>query len=325
MKRNRLQITSILVLSLTIVNLLFSLPAPTAGQAQTPPAPQTDQIVIPYSGNAASAPVAAVQSLPSHVLTPTLLAAWQAPVGSLDAPLAGGVDDRDNTAITDWYIYTGQTATDIINFTTTNNARVVDLVADTTVSPFRYTVTYVANAGAYGSTWWFYVDDDAATLSAHLSDNNARLTVLKAYENAGQTRFFAVMVANTGADAKAWWWYYDQTISDVTNAWQANTARLVQVNSYQTASGTRYAVVMISNTGADARSWWWYVGASPNDISAHLNANNARLIDIDYDATSTAYNAIMVGCSSGCPYWWWWVGVPDSNVIQTALQDGRGR
>ena len=68
----------------------------------------------------------------------------------------------------------------------------------------------------------------------------------------------------------------------------------MQVNSYETAAGKRYAVVMISNTGADAKGWYWYVGASPSDISTHLSANNARLIDIDYDEASTAYNAIMV-------------------------------
>ena len=88
------------------------------------------------------------------------------PSSSPDAPLVAGVDDRDNTAITTWWIYTGQTVTDIVNIVNANNARIVDLDADTSVTPIRYTVTYVANAGAYGSAWWFYVDITRATLSS---------------------------------------------------------------------------------------------------------------------------------------------------------------
>jgi hypothetical protein len=322
MKRNRLQLPHAVILLLTITSLLFSQPASAANLTQSASTPQADQVVIPYSGDTSLAPAAPQQTLPYPAQSPTLLAAWQAPAGNLDAPLAGGVDDRDNTTPTGWWIYTGQTVSDVLNFVTTNNARIVDLEADTSVSPIRYTVTYVENAGVYGSAWWFYVDVDQATLSSHLTANNARLTVLKAYDNGGQTHFFAVMVPNTGADAKAWWWYYNQTVSDITTAWQTNNARLVQVNSYQTAAGKRYAVVMISNTGADANGWWWYVGASPSDISTHLSTNNARLIDIDYDEASASYNVIMVGCSNGCHLWWWYYGLPVSDVLQTAQQDG---
>ena len=42
------------------------------------------------------------------------------------------------------------------------------------------------------------------------------------------------MIPNTGADAKGWWWYYGQTIAQITTLWQANNARLVQVTSYET-------------------------------------------------------------------------------------------
>jgi hypothetical protein len=322
MKRNRLQLPHRFILLFTISSLLFSQPASAASLVQGSSTPPADQVVVSYSGNTSPAPAAPKQTLPYPVQTPTLLATWQAPANGPDAPLVAGVEDRDNTTPTTWWSYTGQTLADVLNIVNAFNARIVDLEADTSVNPIRYTVTYVENAGAYGSAWWFYVDVNAAALSSALTANNARLTVLKAYDNGSETHFFAVMVPNTGADAKGWWWYYNQTISDVTNAWQANNARLVQVNSYETAAGKRYAVVMISNTAADAKSWWWYVGASPSDVSAHLSANSARLLDIDYDEASTSYNVIMVGCSGGCPDWWWYYGVPVSDVIQLAQQDG---
>ena len=96
----------------------------------------------------------------------------------------------------------------------------------------------------------------------------------------------------------------------------------MQINSYETPAGKRYAAVMISNTGTDSKSWWWYVGATPNDLSAHLGANQARLIDIDYDEASSSYNAIMTSCGAGCPAWWWYVNIPESSVLSAAAQDG---
>jgi hypothetical protein len=155
--------------------------------------------------------------------------------------------------------------------------------------------------------------------------NNARIVVLKAFDNpivGGPLRLFAVMISNTGADAKTWYFYQDQTIAQLTALWQANNARITQVNSYVRNGVTLYDAVMISNTGADARGWWWYVNASVGDLSASLSANNARLIDLDIDPATGKYNAVMVSCSGGCPLWWWWVGVSTANLLNTVLQDG---
>ena len=53
------------------------------------------------------------------------------------------------------------------------------------------------------------------------------------------------MVANTGAYASGWWWYYGQTASQVTALLSANKARLISIDPYQTSAGLRFAVVMI--------------------------------------------------------------------------------
>ncbi len=242
------------------------------------------------------------------------------------APLAAAAassDDRENTTPTAWWTYAGQTVADVTNTLTANNARIVDLNIEATGATPRFTVTYVSNTGAYAKSWWWYYGVDEATLNTQLTANNARLTVLKAYDSGGgQIRFAAVMIANTGTDAKAWWWYYNKTTADVTTLLQANTARLVQVNGYVTGGQTRYAVVMISNTGAEARGWWWYVNATPADLTASLSANSARLIDLDYDAATGNYNAIMESCAGGCPLWWWYVGATAQQLLDTSAQDG---
>ncbi len=266
--------------------------------------------------SAASAPRSA--SAPPH----GLIAAGHP--GSLTAPnIITSTDDRNNATPTAWWVYSGQTLTDITNFVNANNARLVDLSIDSLGTPHRFTATYVSNTGAYAKSWWFYDGVDETALSTALSTNNARLTVVKAYDiGSGQIRFAAVMIANTGADAKTWWWYYNKATADLTSLLQTNTAHLVQINSYVTGGQTRYAAIMISNTGADATSWWWYFNLPASNISTYLNTNQARLIDLDYDATTGNYNVIMTSCGVDCPHWWWYFGTTGQQLLDNAAQDG---
>ncbi len=244
---------------------------------------------------------------------------------AVDAPIIAIGDDRENTDPTSWYVYEHQTSTDVLNTATLNNLRVVDLSVENTVSPFLYTAVYVPNTGSYAKNWWFLANVTPTDLLNFVVANNARIVVSKVLNDpapGGDVRYFAVMISNTGADAKTWWFYKNQTVAEVTALWQANNARLVQVNSYVKNATTFYDVVMISNTGSDARTWFWYVNASISDISTHLTANNARLVDLDIDPTTGNYNVVMQACSGGCPAWWWYVGVSTSNLINTALTNG---
>jgi hypothetical protein len=256
----------------------------------------------------------------------TFLASANAPSGILltpAMPATANADDRENTTPTAWWVYSGQTAADIANTLSADNARIVDITVESLALPRRFTVTYVSNTGAYAKAWWWYYDVDETTLNNALTANTARLISLKAYDiGSGQIRFAAVMISNTGADAKGWWWYYNKTTAELTTLWQANTARIVQVNSYVTGGQTRYAAVMISNTGADAKGWWWYVNATPGDISTHINTNQARLLDLDLDSTTGNYNVVMESCATGCPLWWWYVGSTGQQLLDNSAQDG---
>jgi hypothetical protein len=254
---------------------------------------------------------------------PNQLLAAGSPLSSTAPTIVTNSDDRENATPTAWWVYSGQTVSDIANTLSTNNARIVDIYLESLATPRSFTVTYVSNTGAYAKGWWWYYDVDENTLNTALSTNNARLISLKAYDiGGGQIRFAAVMISNTGADGKTWYWYYNKTVSDLTNLLQANTARLVQVNAYVTGGQTKYAAVMISNTGADARSWWWYVNATVGNIVTAINANQARLIDLDRDPTTGNYNVIMNGCSTNCPLWWWYVGSTGQQLLDNSAQDG---
>jgi hypothetical protein len=232
------------------------------------------------------------------------------------------VDDRDNSIPVGWAVYQHQTLTQVLDTATANNYRVVDLFVESAISPYLLTAVYVANSGPYAKTWWLLVDATPATLLAFSTGNNARIVVLKAFNDpapGGDVRYFAILIPNTGADAKNWWYYHNQSTAQVTALWQANNARLVQVNSYVKGGATLYDVVMISNTGSDTQGWWWYVNATVSDLIANVSANNARLVDLDIDPATGNYNAIMTSCDGGCPAWWWYVGVRTSDLLATVL------
>lgn len=230
-------------------------------------------------------------------------------------------DDRENSKSTGWFVYEHQTVADVVNTATANNARVVDLFVENT-NPIQLTATYVSNTGSYAKTWWFLANTTTTDLLNFVVNNNARIIVLKTFNDpapGGDVRNYAIMVSNTGADTKTWWFYKAQTVASLTALWQANNARLVQVHSYVKGGVTNYDAVMISNTGSDARTWWWYVNATPADISTHIAANDARLIDLDIDPTTGNLNAIMTSCSAGCPAWWWYTGLSTANLLNTVL------
>jgi len=149
------------------------------------------------------------------------------------------------------------------------------------------------------TSWWTYTNQSPAQLSSLITSLDARLTELKVESLVGgEPRFAVRMVKNSGAYTATggWWWYYGMTMADITSRLNANSARLIEIEPYDIGGGNiRYAVVMVSNTGSAARSWWWLVGTTSSTIDANT-AQGRRLIDIDsYTLNgSKRYSAIFV-------------------------------
>lgn len=247
------------------------------------------------------------------LLCPTLLA-----LASISPAL--GLDDNENSTPTAWWIYTGQSVNDVNNILKKNNARIINIKEDPSSQTF--TTTYVQNTGSYAKQWWWYYNIDANTLEQNLKTNNARLISLQAFDAGGGNLHFTVaMVANTGADAKRWWYYYGKSPTDITNLTKTNKARLTTLESYSFGGQTVYAVIMLANTGKDAKSWWWYYNKSPQEITSEFTTNKARLLDVT-SAGSGDFNVVMEGCTSNCPQWWWWYGLTDYGVLDKAQNNG---
>jgi hypothetical protein len=150
------------------------------------------------------------------------------------------------------------------------------------------------------TSWWTYQGVSAAQVADTLSQNNARPTDLRVLSTSPLT-FSVTEVSNTGAYASGYWWYYGVTLAQVNGYLSANNARLISAVRY----GNVYAVVMVPNTGANAKAWGWcdttYAG-----ISACLGTTN-RLTNIERYADDR-FVVIFVQNSENYG-WCWYVGI----------------
>lgn len=264
-----------------------------------------------------------VQPTTTNRLTPPTGASSNPASPQISPAAFAGRDEWDQSDPTLWWWYHGKSPAEINQLLNTYNARIVQIKVEQTSPTILFTVALVSNTKSYAKSWWWYYGLTAADLNNNLNANHARLIDLDAYDiGGGNIRFAAVMVPNTGSDAKAWWWYYGLTTTDISNNLSTNNARLISLNPYVTGGQTRYAVVMISNTGADARSWWWYNNINSATISNNLTQNNARLIDIKQEPLNPGtFDVVMVRDPSPAPLWWWYTDVDDTFIDRNAGRD----
>jgi hypothetical protein len=84
---------------------------------------------------------------------------------------------------------------------------------------------------------------------------------------------------------------------------------------------------MISNTGADAKTWWYYYGQTTSEIEAHAKKNGARLASLQsyYSNGQTYYSAIMVANAGPDEKAWWWYSDVSPKVIGAAVSSHGAR
>jgi hypothetical protein len=228
--------------------------------------------------------------------------------------------ERVQSTPTAWLWYYGLTPAQLSTVVSGGKYRIVDLQVEsaTTAGPV-FTVALVANAGDYGKGWWDYYGQSIAQVSAALSANNARLISIAPYVVNGVTYFASVMVPNTGADAKGWYWWVG-TESQIAADLTSSGARLVDLEPFSTGSGAQYAAIAIANTGTDADSWWWYVGDSLSGLLNQVATNKAQLLTFNSDPGATTFDGVMQGGSTAP--WWFYSGVDASTLGQLATENG---
>jgi hypothetical protein len=149
------------------------------------------------------------------------------------------------------------------------------------------------------TSWWTYYGVDATGVSNLLNANGARPTDIRVL-SASPLRFSVTMVRNLGAYQSGYWWYYGITMTQVNSFLSANNARLISAVRY----GNVYAVVMVPNTGPNARAWGW----CDTDFAGigTCVGTNARLITLEAYA---ANRFVIIFVANTENYGWcWYVG-----------------
>ncbi|MFT5424331.1 MAG: hypothetical protein ACI89L_002126 [Phycisphaerales bacterium] len=176
--------------------------------------------------------------------------------------------------------------------------------------------------------WYWQFNVDLATVVNLVNNENQRVVDIE-IESVAPFKVSAATVTNAGAYAKGWWWYVDQTEADVWTQLNANNARLIDIEPYMTASGLRFATVMVQNTGADqAAQHGWFYGMTATEVGDWINNNPAfRVLDIQpYDDNGSLRYAIVVVENSGnlASSWWYGANVPFA-TLQTIMSDKSAR
>ena len=236
-------------------------------------------------------------------------------MGAQSASAAVGPgEDRQLTAPAGWWTYSGVTVAQIGSTLTANSARLTDLTLDQTTG--TYTVTEVANSGAYASGWWWYVGQTPSQVLSLASTNNARPTVVNCYVASGTTKCNVIMISNTGVNAEAWaLWIGSQAF--INSKVNPASNRLVSLSRIQ--GTTSYAALFGSNTGSDAVNYHYYYGQTVAQISSLVRANNGRIVDLDENNDTGTYNVIMYANTTR---WYWYVSSSLSGLVTKALQQG---
>lgn len=112
-----------------------------------------------------------------------------------------------------------------------------------------------------------------------LANNGWRVTDVE-IESTSPWTFTVATVQNTGAYAKGWWWAYDVTPTQLNAALTQNNARLVDLEPYDSNGSTRFAAVMISNTGADQKTWQWGFDQTQVQVDIAVQQFNGRLTSL---------------------------------------------
>lgn len=174
-----------------------------------------------------------------------------------------------------WWWYYGQTKTQLLEKLSLHNARIKDLEVYSVNGQERFAAILTPNTGENAKVWWWYHGVSSTALGENLRANQARLIDLDSRVVNGTRVYDAVMVRNTGVDAKSWWYYYNRTPAQLTSLLADRNARIIDIEARP--SGT-FDVVMVQNDARD--NWWWYYGKTATQVNELISQNAARITDI---------------------------------------------
>ncbi|MEU5876371.1 serine hydrolase domain-containing protein [Spirillospora sp. NPDC047279] len=286
----------------------LTLPLAPAVRAADPPVRGVVEAQHPAARAAAGArPLTAERGGAHRTATPTTAGGAAKAATTATAAVAAADptygDDQLLTSQTGWWSLNGVTAAEITSYLDAKGARPTDIVAEPNAAGGTptFTVTMVANTGAYRTaSWAWYYGLTMDQVHQRLQEWNARPVSVHRYWTTAGWRFVVAMVDNSGAQARAWWWWAGD-LAFIKSKVAATGARIQRIRGWQGDTGPQYDVLMTPGTVG----WWYWIGGTAAQINDLARTNAARPIDVDRNADGT-FNAVLVADSGGrTPGWWY--------------------
>lgn len=94
-------------------------------------------------------------------------------------------------------------------------------------------------------------------------------------------RFAGSFVKNTGMYASGWWWTANKSAAGLTQFYNSRNARIIDLEVNIVNGQKKFAATFVKNTGSDYKNWSWFDNATFDQMNAHADATNQRVVDVD--------------------------------------------
>lgn len=192
----------------------------------------------------------------------------------------------DNTsgpfAATGTVVVYNQTLTQLSNYLTNNNRRILDVEVDENAGAERFTAVTVPNSGATAAPGWgWLIRVNAQQIADWLAQNpNLRLIDIERYTLGGTPFYTVVAIPNTGANFRPWNYALNRTASEITALLSAGSGSCIidiELESPGTVlTSPRFNVIYVNSPPGAAL--WWYPSLTSDQVNDLVAQNGARLV-----------------------------------------------
>ena len=165
---------------------------------------------------------------------------------------------------------------DVTNKINATHGRLIDLEPFTVAGKRRLAYVWVKNSGDAGKGWHWNYDLSVKGVVKEINKYKIRLTDLSSYVVDGKRRYAYIGIANTGADARAWWWYVNVTPKFVQQQAVAHGARLIDVE--RPKAGRMTVIMQRNDESAYSRFVYDY---TQTDLLRFEASNGVRITDLE--------------------------------------------
>lgn len=134
------------------------------------------------------------------------------------------------------------------------------------------------------------------------------------------TKYAALMVKNTGDYKATRWWITSGSINSLKAFLSnlKNNGKPARIIDLEPIGNNKFAIAAVQNSGANAKSWWWYVGLNAQQLKDKKNQHNARIAALESYVVSgkTYYAAVLIKKAGEDNKGWWYYRNISFNTVR---------